>query len=50
MVLRPVSVIDPVVDRSVHRLEGDLLGHADGDDPPRLLPDCGLVPTRFQPL
>jgi hypothetical protein len=46
MVLRAVGFIDAVVDRSVHRLEGDLLRHAGSDYPPRLLPHCGLVPTR----
>src|SRR5260221_313384 len=50
MVLRPVGVVDAVVDRSVHRLEGDLLGHAGSDDPPRPLPRCGLVPTRVLPV
>ena len=38
MVLRPVDIIDAVVDRSVYRLERDLLRHAGGDDPPGLLP------------
>jgi hypothetical protein len=27
MVLRPVDVVDALVDRSIHRLEGDLLRH-----------------------
>src|SRR5260221_14107800 len=50
MVLRSVGVVDAVVDRSVHRIEGDLLRHAGSDDPPRLLPRCGLVPTRVLPV
>ena len=47
MVLRSVGVVDAVVDRSVYRLERDLLRHAGGDDPPGLLPRRSLVPTRI---
>jgi hypothetical protein len=50
MVLRPVGVVDAVVDRSVHRLKGDLLRHGGGDDPPGLLPHRGLVPTVILPV
>jgi len=50
MVLRPVGVVDAAVDRSVHRLEGDLLRQAGGDYPPGRLPHRGLVPTRILPV
>src|SRR4051812_147550 len=43
-VLRPVGVVDTVVDRAVDRLEGDFLRHAGRGDPPRLLPHRGPVP------
>jgi hypothetical protein len=44
MVLRPVSVVNPALDRSAHRFGGNLLRHARGNDSPRLLPHRGLVP------
>ena len=50
MVFRPVGVVDAVIDRSIDRLKGDLFRHAGGDDPPRLLPHCGLVPARALPV
>src|SRR4051794_13022678 len=37
VVLRPVGVIDPVVDRPVHGLESDFLRQTRGGDPTRLL-------------
>jgi hypothetical protein len=42
VVLRPVGVIDEVVDRTADGLERDLLRHAGGSDPARRLPS--LVP------
>jgi hypothetical protein len=50
MVLRPVGVVDAAVDRSVHRLEGDLLRHPGGDYPSGRLPHRGLIPTRILPV
>jgi hypothetical protein len=50
MVLRPVGIVDAVVDPAVDRLGGYFLRHAGGDDPPRLVPNRGLVPTRVPPL
>ena len=50
MVLRPVGVVDEVVDWPVDRLEGDFPRYAGGSDPPRLLPHRGLVPTRILPV
>src|SRR3954449_3930328 len=50
LVLRPVGVVDEVVDRPVDRLERDFLRHAGGSDPPRLLPHRSLVPTRALPV
>ena len=49
-VLRPVGVVNEVVDRPIDRLEGDFLRHAGGSDPPRLLPHRGLVPSRVLPV
>src|SRR5216684_1697123 len=40
-VLRPIGVVDAVVDRTVDRLELDFPCHAGGDDPSRLLPCRG---------
>ena len=45
VILRLVRSIDPVIDRTSHRLERDFLRHAGRNDPPRLLPHRGLVPT-----
>ncbi len=38
------------MDRSIDRLKGDLLRHAGGDDPARLLPHRGLIPARALPV
>src|SRR4051794_19293812 len=48
--LRPVRVVDAVIDRPLDRLEGDFLRHAGGRDPPCLLPYHRLVPTRLLPV
>lgn len=37
MLLRPVGIVDAVIDRSVHRLKRDLLRYASGDYLPRRL-------------
>src|SRR5881409_3726463 len=50
LVLDPVGLVDAVVDRPVYWHEGDLLRQAGGDDPPRLLPHGGLIPTRLLPV
>src|SRR5271168_553171 len=50
MILHPVGVVDAVINDAVDRLEGDLFGHAGGDDPPRLLPPRGLIPARLLPV
>src|SRR5438270_10164294 len=44
-VLRPVRVVDPVVDRPLHGLESDFLCQTGRGDPTRLLAHGGLVPT-----
>jgi hypothetical protein len=38
MIPRSISIVDAVVDRSVHDLERDLFRQAGFDDPPSLLP------------
>src|SRR5271166_2741157 len=46
VVLRPVGVVDAIVDRPVNWLEGDLFRHARGDDAPGLLPHSSSIPAR----
>src|SRR5205823_10603864 len=49
-VLGPIGIIDPIVDGTLDRFEGDFLRHAGGGDPPRLLAHRGLAPTRLPPI
>jgi hypothetical protein len=50
MVLPFVGIVDAVVDRSVYRLECDLLRHAGGNDSSRLLPHDGPTATGILPI
>src|SRR5690242_10923621 len=50
MVLRPVRVVDEIVNRPVDRLEGDFLGYVSSSNPPCFLAHCGLVPTGLLPV
>src|SRR4051794_15764877 len=50
VVLRPVGVVDEVVDRALDLLERDFLRPAGGGDPPRLLAYRGLMPARGPPV
>ena len=45
-ILRPAGFIYSVIHRPVDLLEANFLCNARGNDPPCLLPHCGLVPTR----
>src|SRR4051794_17408828 len=49
-VLRPVGVVDPLVEGPVHRLEGDLLRDAGRGDPSGFLSKRSLVPARVAPV
>src|SRR5687767_6279418 len=46
-VFHPVGVVDPVIDRSFNRLEGDFPCHARCNDPSGLLTNRGLIPAGF---
>src|SRR3954453_9280832 len=50
LVLRPVCLVDPFVDRSLDGFEAHLPRRARGGDPPRLLPYRRLVPARVPPV
>src|SRR5579859_1092776 len=49
-VFNAVGIVNAIVDRTIHRLENDLLRYAGGDDSPRLLPYRGLIPAGFLPI
>jgi hypothetical protein len=49
-VLRPVGVVDCVIDRFVDRFESHVLRHAGDCDPARLLARRGLIPTGVPPV
>src|SRR5262249_37743921 len=49
-VLRPVGIIDPIVEGTLDRLEGDFPRHSGGGGPARRLTPPGLVPARVPML
>src|SRR6266436_9847996 len=50
LVLRAVSVVDPIIDRPVDRLESHFLRNPCRLDPTRFLPQRSLIPTRVLPV
>src|SRR5262245_40067739 len=49
LVLCPVGVVDPIIDRSCDRLQGDFLHHPCGRYSACFLPQRSLIPTGVLP-